>query len=315
MRNAFLNALYEILKQDKRVVLLTSDTGALVLDEFKREHADRYINIGIAEQNMAGIASGLAMSNKIVYIYAIVPFAIMRCFEQIRIDVCYQNLPVKVVGVGAGVDYSTLGPTHHALEDIALMRSLPGMTILSPSDDTMASTFARVSYELQGPVYIRLDRTGVPLVHADGTNFSDGMSMLSIGRDLCLIATGRMVLIAQQAAKELSKHSIDAGVVDLYRIKPLNKELLLQAIGRSRYIATLEEHSIIGGIGSTVSELLAEGEQAFQFKRLGLSDKFCQQYGAREYLLAQNNLDVREVTGTLSKWIMKRECSLTRQAK
>ncbi|MFC1990734.1 transketolase family protein [Chloroflexota bacterium] len=305
MRNAFFDALCEIAVHDEQVILLYADTGALVLDEFRKEHADRCINMGISEQNMIGIASGLAMNKKIVYIYAIVPFVMMRSFEQIRIDVCYQNLPVKVVGIGAGVDYSTLGPTHHALEDIALMRSLPGMTILSPSDDVMAAACAKMTYEIPGPVYIRLDRTGEPLVYKNGAAFSDGLSLLSHGRDLCLIGTGRMVHMAQQVAGELTKHSIDAGVIDLYRIKPLNKEGLLKAIGDSRYVATLEEHNVIGGIGSAVAELLAESGKTCGFKRLGLPDKFCQHYGTREYLLSQSNLSMSQVTDTLSKWIIE----------
>lgn len=305
MRDAFFSSFYEIAARDKQVILLAADNGAIVLDKFRRNIPEQFINVGVAEQNMIGVAAGLAMRGKIVYAYTIIPFAVMRCFEQIRVDMCWNNLPVKVVGVGAGITYFTLGPTHHATEDIALMRSLPRMTVLNSSDNTMASAFAQLSYKLQEPVYIRLDRVGEPLVYANHEdNFSDGLSVLETGRDLWLIATGRMVLTAQQVAQELSNRSIDVGVIDLYRIKPLNIELLLKVIGGTRYIATLEENSVIAGIGSAVSEILAESGQAFQFKRLGLPDKFCGQYGPREYLLALNKLDVKGVTDTLLKWML-----------
>ena len=304
MRDAFFSSLYEIAAQDKQVILLTGDSGALVLDNFRRDMPEQFINAGVAEENMIGVAAGLAMRGKVVYVYSIIPFTVMRCFEQIRIDVCWNNLPVKVVGIGAGMTYFTLGPTHHATEDIALMRSLPRMTVLNPADNIAASAFARLSYRLQEPSYIRLDRTGEPLVYTNHEDdFSDGLSILKTGRDLCLIATGRMVLTAQQVAQELSNRSIDVGIIDLYRIKPLNTELLLKAIGGTKYVVTLEENSIIAGIGSAVAEVLAENGQAFQFKRLGLPDKFCEQYGPREHLLALNNLDAKGVTDTLLKWI------------
>lgn len=315
MREAFFDSLYEIACQDRRVILLTSDTGALVLDKFRKDLPYQCINVGIAEQNMIGVAAGLAMSGKIVYTYAIVPFVTMRCFEQIRVDLCCQNLSVKLIGVGAGLDYSTLGPTHHGLEDIALMRSLPGMTIFSPSDDTLAAASARMAYRLSTPAYIRLDRTGKPLIYAvrseisngvytnSEESFSDGMSILSTAKDLCLIATGRMVWAAQKAAEKLSKRSIGTGVVDLYRIKPLNTELLLEAIGKVKYIATLEEHSTIGGIGSAISEVLAERKENHRLRRLGLLDKFCRQYGSRDYLQTLNNLDVKGVVDTLFQWM------------
>ncbi len=304
MRDAFFSSLYEIAARDKQVILLAGDMGAPVLDKFRRDMPGQFINVGIAEENMIGIAAGLTTGGKVVYVYSVIPFTVMRCFEQIRVDVCWNNLPVKVVGIGAGMSYFSLGPTHHAIEDIALMRSLPRMVILNPSDDTAASAFARLSYKLQEPVYIRLDRTGEPLVYTNHEdNFEDGLSILKTGRDLCLVATGRMLLTAKQVAQELSNRSIEVGIIDLYRIKPLNTELLLKAIGNATSIATLEENSIIAGIGSAVSEVLAESGQVFQFKRLGLPDKFCRQYGTREHLLALNNLDTEGVVDTLLKWM------------
>lgn len=306
MRKIFFDALNEIARQDRRVILLFSDVGALELDRFRKDLPIQCINAGIAEQNMIGVAAGLTMSGKIVYVYSHIPFVTMRCFEQIRIDLCYQNLPVKLIGAGAGLDYSILGSTHHGLEDIALMRFLPGMTIFSPSDDTLAGASAEMAYQLPGPVYIRLDRTSKSLIYTDSQGgFLDGMSILSSGRDLCLITTGRMVFTAQMVAAELAKCSIDTGVIDLYRIKPLNRELLLKEVEKSRYVATLEEHSIIGGIGSAISEVLAGRRENYKLRCLGWLDKFCRQYGNRNELQALHNLDVKGVVDALFQWIAR----------
>lgn len=305
MRDAFFDSLYNVAKRDKQVILINSDTGALVLDEFRRDHGDRCINVGIAEENMIGIAAGLAMSGKIVYTYAIIPFVTMRCYEQIRIDVCCQDLPVKMVGVGAGMDYSILGPTHHGTEDIALMRSLPEMTILSPSDNNMAATFAQISYDLPGPVYVRLDRTGTPLIYNDQKqDFSEGANILRKNGNLCIIATGRMVARALEVAEVLTyRYSINTGIVDLYRIKPLNEELLLEAIGKSKYVATLEEHFVTGGIGSAIAEMIAERQLPCRFKRLAMPDKFVREYGSREYLHGVTALDTKSVTDSIVGWV------------
>ena len=300
MRDAFFDSLYEVAKGDKQVIILASDTGALVLDSIRKDQPESFVNVGIAEENMIGVAAGLAMNGKIAYTYAIVPFVTMRCYEQIRVDVCCQNLPVKMVGVGSGMDYSILGPTHHGTEDIAVMRLLPEMTILSPSDNTMAAAFAQMSYDIPGPVYLRLDRTGEPLLYNNGTqDFSPGLAVHKTGRDLCIIATGRMVLRAMEVTKALSKQSIDAGVVDLYRIKPIDTGLLLEAIDGARNVVTLEEHFVTGGIGSAVAEILVDNGMGCRFKRLGMPDKFVREYGSREYLQGLVHLDVESVTSTL----------------
>jgi transketolase len=304
MRLPFFTSLYQLMKQDENVILLMADTGAIVMDDIRADFPGRCINVGIAEENMIGVAAGLAMNGKIVYTYAIIPFSTMRCFEQIRVDLCVQRLPVKVIGVGAGIDYSTLGPTHHGLEDICLMRVLPDITILSPCDDAQASIFARLAYETPGPVYIRLDRNGQPLVYQDSQkSFSEGLNVLREGKDLCLIATGKIVLTALQVTEELAKRSINASIVDLYRIKPLNIELVLKAIGNTNRVVTLEEHSIIGGIGSAVAEVLAESGHAAKLRRIGLPDSFCRRYGTRQFLQREIGIDAQGIIDTLLEMV------------
>lgn len=307
MRDAFSDSLYGLARKDKRIILITADTGAICHDKFKRNLSSQYINVGIAEQNMVGIAAGLAMSGKIVYVYALVPFATARCYEQIKVDLCCMKLPVNIVGIGPGFDYSTLGPTHHGTEDIALMRSLPEMNIYSPCDSISAEAMVEVTYSSAGPKYIRLDRIGFPLVYKNkkNINIAQGFSLLKEGRDLYIIATGRMVYNALQVARRLSVHSIRAGVVDLFKIKPMNKESVLEVIGKTGRIVTLEEHFISGGIGSLICETLASEGSAPVLKSIGIPLEFCRKYGSREYLQRINRIDIDSVTDSIRKWLKK----------
>ncbi len=297
MRDSFFDALFEIAKKDRNVILITADTGAICHDKFKQELSNQYINVGIAEQNMIGVAAGLALAGKKVYVYAIIPFVTMRCYEQIRVDLCCMNLPVTVVGIGAGFDYSTLGPTHHGTEDIALMRALPGMQIYSPCDSLMAEVLLKATYKQKCPRYIRLDRTGVPLAYKDNVDIdiSSGFTVLKEGEDMCIIATGRMVYSALQAAKKLSDSSISVKVIDLFRIKPLNQDKLWNEIKHIKNIVTLEEHFLEGGIGDLVGKMLLAKNSTASFKSIGIKDEFCRKYGSREYLYRINKLDVDSI--------------------
>ena len=306
MRLPFFSALYKIMQRDKNVVLLAGDVGAITMDDIRAGFPDRCINVGISEGNMMGVAAGMAMSGKTVFVFTFVPFVTMRCYEQLRIDVCLHNLPVKAVGVGPGLDYATLGPTHHGLEDIALTRSLPNIQILSPCDDTQATAFCRMAYSTPGPFYIRLDRKGQPLVYSDGQqDFLQGLITLKEGKDLLILTTGNMVLTALSVTELLAKHSISAGVIDVFRIKPLNKELLLKAISKAQYVVTLEEHSVIGGLGSAVAEVLAESSSSVKFNRLGLPDDFCRIYGTRQFLQGEIGLDVEGVSKRLAEMVIQ----------
>lgn len=306
MRQAFFNSLYRLARQDRRIILLIGDLGAIYLDRFRADLPRQCINVGIAEQNMIGIAAGLAMSGKIVYVHSQIPFLTMRGFEQIRIDLSCQNLPVKLIGIGAGLDYSTLGPTHHGLEDISLMRSLPGMTILSPADDISAAAFAGLSYKEKNPTYIRLDRSGEPLIYKSRPQrFTQGMKVLRNGKDLFIIATGRMVYLAQQLSEILAEKSIKAGVIDLYRIKPLNSSLLVKALAKVRKVVTIEEHSSIGGIGTLIAEELLKRQGIFKFKKYSLPDKFCRRYGSRRYLHGLMGLSAASIRKDIVNWLSK----------
>lgn len=307
MRDAFFDSLFSIARKDKDLVLVTADTGAVCHDEFKKVLPKQYVNVGIAEQNMIGVAAGLAMLGKKVYVYAIVPFATMRCYEQIRVDLCCMDLPVNIIGIGAGFDYSTLGPTHHGTEDIALMRVLPGMNIYSPSDSLAAAYFAKVSYSEPGVKYIRLDRTGLPLIYRNKKqiNIHEGFSVLRRGTDVFIIATGRMVDSALKVSTELAKHSISVGVIDLFRVKPINKQVLTDAVRNVKHVITLEEHFVTGGIGSSIAEVFAVLAKAPQLEIIGVPDCFCRRYGTRDYLQRINKIDVKSVVNKIKRIKLK----------
>lgn len=303
LRDAFFEELYNIARQDKRVVLLSADFGAPSLDKFKKDLNRQYFNIGVSEQGMISIAAGLALSGKIVYVYAIAPFATLRCYEQIKIDLCFMNLSVTILGVGAGFAYGAAGPTHHAIEDIAVIRALPNITILNPSDSIMASHFAKMSHETPGPKYIRFDRGKTPLFYSDrNDDFSAGLTSIKKGRDLSIVSTGPTVSKALEVADELAGHSIEAGVIDLYRLKPVNKSLLLDEIKESRKIISLEEQSINGGLGGILAEVLSDAGICKPLKRIAIQDEKCFCYGDRKSLQAYSGLDMDTIVDAVLKW-------------
>ena len=302
IRDAFFNEVYAIASRDPNVMFLTADMGAFSLNKFKEDLSSQYINVGVAEQNLVSIAAGLALGGKRVFIYTIAPFVTQRCYEQIKIDLCCMRLPVAIIGVGAGITYSNDGPTHHAIQDIAIMRALPEMTILNPSDSVAAAAAAGIAYKSHGPVYVRIDKGKLPLLYDSNKDFSDGLALLRKGGDLTIIATGVMVHQAFKVADELAKHSIDAGIIDVYRIKPINDELLLASIEQSNRIVTLEEHSIIGGIGNAISDILVDRGKGLPMKRIAIPDRNCVGYGDREWMHSFYGLDVNSITKTIVRW-------------
>lgn len=302
IRDAFFDEVYQIARKDDRVIFLTADMGAFSLNRFKADLSSQYINVGVAEQNLISIAAGLALSGKKVFVYSIAPFVTQRCYEQIKIDLCAMRLPVTIIGCGPGITYDSDGPTHHAVQDVAIMRALPEMTILNPADAVSAAASARTAYESRTPVYVRIDKGKLPALYRNNEDFSTGLALLKKGKDLTIVTTGVMVHSAFKVADNLAKHSIDAGIIDLYRIKPVNEELLLALIDQSNRIVTLEEHSIIGGIGSAVSEMLVDRGKALPLKRIGIPDKNCVGYGDRAWMHAYYGLDVDSVTRTILDW-------------
>jgi len=298
-RDVLFDEIHRVAAKDDRVIVLTADMGAIKLAKFKESFRERYINVGIAEQSGISIAAGLALRGKIVFVYGIVPFITLRCFEQIKVDLCTMKLPVTVIGIGAGFAYGLDGPTHHAIEDIAVMRALPEMTIFSPSDPVSVEQVTRIAYASPGPKYIRLDKGYYSVIYKTEHDFSLGLAVHRKGEDVTIISTGTMVHNALAVSDELAKQSISCGVVDLYRIKPVNAPLLLRAVEGSKLVVTLEDHSIIGGIGSVVSEVLADNRVSVPLKRIGVNDQYSFTYGNTECLQALHGLGVNAVVTKL----------------
>jgi transketolase len=304
MRAALLQALLAEAHRDKRVFLINPDTVGFHCESFRRELPDQYLNAGIAEQNAVGVAAGLALGGRRPFIVNILAFNSFRCFEQVRLDVCAMNLNVVLVGVGAGIDYGVFGPSHHVMEDLALMRSLSGMTVWSPADEIVAAALVRRCVATGGPTYLRLHRGG--RLHAYRSDappdLNEGLAVLRPGRDLLLAATGPMIRRALEVADALSVFSIDAGVVDIFRIKPFPELRFVELAASFARIATLEEHFISGGLGSAALEALADKGLQRNVQRFGLPDRFCRVCGDRDYLHRECGLDTATLVARLRDW-------------
>jgi transketolase len=292
MRNAFLDTLYELALEDERIVFITGDLGFRVVEKFMEDRPRQFLNAGVAEQNMTGIAVGMALSGKICFTYSIANFPTLRCLEQIRNDVCYHDANVKIVSVGGGLAYGAMSVTHHAVEDLGIMRCLPNLTIVAPGDPIEARAATRAVVAHEGPVYLRLGKAGEPNVHEAAIEFELGKAIrFRDGEDLTLITTGGMLQTAAKAAERLAARGLSARVLSMHTLKPLDTEAVLAAAAETSAIATLEEHSVVGGLGSAVAELLSELDGAkVPFKRLGMPSAFSPHIGSQEYLLAQHGL-------------------------
>lgn len=303
MRDHFVSTLTEEAEKNKNIILITGDLGFGVLNNFANKFPKQYINAGVAEQNMTGIASGLGIDGKIVFTYSIGNFNTLRCLEQIRNDACYHNANVNIVSIGGGFSYGALGYSHHATEDLAIMRAIPNLRVFAPCDFWEVQEITRKVIELGGVNYIRIDKSSADRNIKYEKKFEVGRGrVLNEGRDLTLIAIGGIVDIAMKVQREIAKDGISLKIISLHTIKPIDRELILDCAINSGGIITLEEHSIIGGLGSAVSEVLMQ-ECCFpkKFKMLGLESKFSTIVGSQEYLRSANNLDVRSIINVIKE--------------
>lgn len=285
MRIAFINTLIKEAEKNKDIMLLTGDLGFTVFEQFKEKFPDRFINVGVAEQNLMGIAAGLAFGGKTVFAYSIATFATMRPFEQIRTDIASHNLSVIIVGSGAGLSYGHDSITHHATEDIHLMRGIPGITILSPADPYEIVWATKESIKLKRPVYLRLGKRGEPLLYKKPSKLELGKgSIILRGKDIAIIATGNIVSNALEAAKIISKSNISTTVISMHTLKPIDKQLIKRLSKKFSIIVSVEEHSIIGGLGSSISELIAENKYQVKLIRIGIPDRFIFEIGSQNFL-------------------------------
>lgn len=306
MRTAFIKTLEKLAEKNKDIYLLVGDVGFSVIEDFKKKYGKRFIDVGIAEQNMIGVAAGMALSKKIPFIYSIIPFATMRCFEQIRNDVCYQNLDVKIVGVGSGFAYGSAGSTHHAIEDIAIMKVLPNMTIICPGDPLESQKAIEQSVSQKGPVYIRLAKGGEKIIHNEKSivNFKIGKGIvINEGNDLTIIATGSMLNTANNISQKLKKEGINATTISMHTIKPLDQDLIIKYAKKTKRIFTIEEHNMIGGLGESVARVLCENKLNATFKIFGIPDKYPDKIGNADYLRELAGLDEDTITKKIKEMI------------
>ena len=297
MRDTFVRTLLEIAKKDKNVYLITGDLGFGVLKPFWNELPDQIINAGIAEQNMTSIAAGLAMQGKTVYTYSIGNFPTLRCIEQIRNDCAYHNANVKIVCVGGGFVYGSLGMSHHATEDIAMMRSLPDVTVLAPGDLVEAECATKAIYEQQGTCYLRLGRGGEKRIHEKIEGFTVGKAIeIQKGEKVAVFSTGAIFDEVNEACEELKAQGITPTVYTFPTVKPIDKDVILQCAKTHKAIVTVEEHNLSGGFGSAVAEVLAEADGVkAKLVRVALDDRYSCIVGSQKYLRKQYSIDAKTI--------------------
>jgi transketolase len=289
MRNAFARQITELAQRDERVVLLSGDIGNRLFDDLKVKCPDRFFNCGVAEANMIGMAAGMAMSGLRPVCYTITPFITYRCMEQIRVDVCYHHVPVVIVGTGAGLSYASLGATHHSCEEMGMLRLLPGLAVVAPADAMEVRGALKAALNHPHPVYIRIGKKGEPVIHQTEPDFQIGKAIsIREGKDVCLLSAGTMLPVALQTADLLAAQNISAKVVSFHTIKPLDEATLATAFADFKLVATVEEHSILGGLGGSLAEWLADHSPAkARLLRCGTADEFlhetAEQDEAREH--------------------------------
>ncbi len=305
MRFAVVETIYEAALLDKNIYFITGDLNHAKVDEFKKNIPDQYINAGMAEQNLIGVAAGLALSGMKVFVYSIVPFITLRCFEQIKVDVCYHNVDVTIIGVGAGFAYSTMGATHYGIEDVAAFRALPHMQIVSPANPLEGRLLTRAVIERSGPAYIRIGKGGESAPEKEYTlEFGKGLIMKP-GDDVTIFSTGTIVEEALKAAALLDGQGLSTEVINLHTIKPLDAELIANRVRSRKAIFSLEEHNLLGGLGSAVAEVISEQNRAVVFKRFGVSDQWPKVVGSQRYLRNIFGLTGEQVADTIKNTIQK----------
>lgn len=300
MRTTFINTLLKEATKNKDIIFLTADLGFSVVEEFMEMLPKQFLNVGVAEQNMTGMAAGMAIEGKIPVIYSIVPFTTMRNFEQIRNDICYQNQNVKIVGVGTGFSYGAYGHTHHGLEDIGILRTLPNLVILTPGDPIEVELATQAMLAYNGPVYLRIGKKGEPNIHRTRPKFAIGKGIIvQEGKDISVVTCSTMLETSFQVAQMLSDKKYSVRLISMPTIKPFDHKLIVDSANKTKVLFTVEEHSIIGGLGSAVAEILAEHDAKVVFKRFGVPDRFTKEIGLQTFMREKNGLLPKQIASSI----------------
>lgn len=309
MRDALIDRVYKRMYDDDRIFFLSADMGAPSLDKLRGDFKDRFINVGIAEQNLINVATGLALEGFVVYAYAIAGFLTMRAYEQIRTNLALfsqqKAVNVNLIGVGTGVSYDLSGPSHHCLEDISIIRTLPNIVLCSPADWVTAEKFVDFSIDLGKPKYIRLDSKPVPAIYEKGAHFrwDEGFCQLAVGRDICIVSTGYITNMALQIARELQADNIHVGVIDVFKLNPIGEDALFNLLKSYKTVITLEEGFVNkGGLDSLISNILRCKDADTRLRSFGFNDSYLFQSGARSFLYEKGGLCKKELIEVLKEF-------------
>lgn len=289
MRKTCLDQVYELAKQDERIVFVGSDLGVGVLKEFGDQMPDRFFMEGVSEQSIVGMAAGLALEGRIVYVNTIATFLTRRCFEQVVLDLGLHHANVRLIGNGGGLVYAPLGPTHLAIDDIGIMRSVPNMSVVAPCDAEEMKRLMPQTVEHEGPLYIRLAKGYDPVVSSPVYPFRLGEAIeLRVGNDVLIVTTGITLRLGLEAADELASQGVEASVLHMHTVKPLDRRALLERASATRAIVTIEEHTLPGGLGSAVAETLVDAnlDRPLRLRRIGIPDVFADRYGSQNELMS-----------------------------
>ncbi len=296
MQKSYVNSLYKLLKSDKNVISCLSDSGTDYDEMIAREFPDQVINFGISENNKIGAAAGLASCGKTPFVYTTSAFLAYRSYEFIRNDVCLQNQNVKLVGMGCGLSWSTLGSTHHTTEDIAALKAIPNLTILSPCSPKELECCVNAAYQIKGPVYIRMGMSNETEIYDGEASFELGKNnIIKTGNRAAVFVTGSIISEVLEAIHKLKEEGIEIEVVNVSTIKPFDQQSVIAECKKNHVIFSVEEHNKIGGVGSSIADIIAENNLSTKLIKIGLEDCFATGYGTHKQLLEMNGLDAKHI--------------------
>lgn len=308
MKTAFIKTITLLMENHKDIVIVTADMGFSVFEDIQKRFPDRFFNTGITEQASVSFAAGMALSGYTVYFYAQAAFSTMRCFEQVRLDVAYNHLNVKIIGTNAGFSLNQLGASHFSVEDVALMRLLPDMTVFTPGDPSEMELAVNKSYEIDGPTYLRFTKLGSEIIHNKKIKkLTENPILIDEGKDAALFISGGLLKMGLEIKKYLLKQNINLSVYSVPIVKPLNSNIIIDEIKKTHNIFTLEEHSILGGLGTAVSEIISENSLNTVFYKFGFPDKYTSITGSLEFLLDYNGISVEKISKIIKNKLIKNE--------
>ena len=303
IRDSFFDQVISIAEADESVIFLTADMDAWSLKNFRSSMPDRFINVGIAEQNMISLASGLSFSGKKVFVFAISPFVSQRCHEQVKLDLCSMNTPVVMIGAGPGLSYGSDGPSHHSIDDISSLKAFPNISIYNVCDQVQAKNIANVVYnDSSGPSYVRLEKGVYDPIYDDCDGYKAGMKLFGHRGNVLVISSGIMVHNSLYAIDLLAKRGIEASLLDMFRVKPLDVQEVIKVISSFDMIVTVEENMLIGGIGSSIAEIIVDHQIGIPLKRIGLPNEYSMYLGGREWFHEIYKLTPYDLTETITSF-------------